>query len=51
MITLDNTPLLTLEVPIDFEASEIRSLSLQLVHGKPNMLKVRKLSLEKGSLC
>ena len=33
MIILDTTPLLTREVSIDHVASEIRFLSLQLVHG------------------
>ena len=33
MIIVDNTPLLTREVPIDHGASEIRFLLLQLVHG------------------
>ena len=32
MIILDNTPLLTREVPIDHGASEIRVLLLHLVH-------------------
>ena len=33
MIILDNTPLLIREDPTDHEASEIRFLLLQLVHG------------------
>ena len=33
MVILDNTPLLTREVPIDHGESEIRFLLLQLVHG------------------
>ena len=53
MIILDNTPLLTREAPIDHGAPEIRFLLLQLVHGidGKNMIKVRKLSLEKKYLC
>ena len=55
MIILDTTPLLTREVSIDYAASEIRFVSLQLAHGigtilEKNMLKVSKLSFEKESL-
>ena len=41
MIILDNTPLLTGEVPIDHRASEIRFLLLQLVHGIKTILETK----------
>ena len=41
MINLDNTSLLTWEVPIDHGASEIRSLLLKIVHGIETRLKTK----------
>ena len=41
MMILDNTLLLTWEVPIDHGASEIRFLSLQIVHGIETRLETR----------
>ena len=60
MIIIDTTALLTLDIFIERDTSEIRLLSLTLVHEienkllsswKQHMLKVSKLSVEKRSLC
>ena len=41
MIILENTHLLTREISIDHEPSEIRFLSLQLVHGIGSRLETK----------
>ena len=60
MIIIDTRGLLTREVSIERAATEIRFLSLQLVHGirtklvlnwQQNMVKVSKRSVEKRFLC
>ena len=45
MIILDNTPLLTREVCIDYGASEIRFLSLQLIHEIETRLETKHVNL------